>query len=67
MNEKWLKDLKYKKTEDQKYCFVPKIWFNLHLVNFDMIRSTVHTACDNMSKSKSEKLTFAFQMIRLSY
>ena len=30
-------DPKYKKTEHQKYCFLPNILSNLNLVNFDML------------------------------
>ena len=28
---------KKKKTQDQKCCFVPNIWSNLHLVNFNLL------------------------------
>ena len=42
MTEKMTEGPKIKKTEDRKYCFVPNIRSNLHLVNFDMLIG--HTA-----------------------
>ena len=37
MTEIHTKRPKIQKTEDQKYCFVPIIRSNLHLVNFEVL------------------------------
>ena len=37
MTKKMTEGPKIQKTEDQKYCFVPNIRSNLHLVNFSPI------------------------------